>query len=88
MVCVYIFLCGALALSQCMGGLLNQMLCHLNNLLHTLERGVHVCMGIQECQQGEMSKYCICPLQSVFVHAVIYILGILIQHSIRSCWTD
>jgi len=24
----------------------------------------------------------------VFVHAVIYVLGILIQHSIWSCWTD
>ncbi len=87
--CIYIFLSGAQGSVQCMGGLLNQMLSHLNNLLCTLESVcVCVCSGVQECQQGEMSKYCICPLQSVFVRAVIYVLGILIQHSIQSCWTD
>ncbi len=35
--CIYIFLSGAQGSVQCMGGLLNQMLSHLNNLLCTLE---------------------------------------------------
>ncbi len=69
--CIYIFLSGAQGSVQCMGGLLNQMLSHLNNLLCTLESGVCMCVCVCVCVVVFKNASKVKCLNIVYVHSKV-----------------